>query len=152
MGEAELRRYICWLFQCPTGQRFAISFLPTQRAPIYFTPLKLSLNVIWEATTGRPSIIDPSPVDYWLRSLFVPVASPHLVLPDLSGGVSPLRFLGACLIEKHVKDAPSLPIVLLDVPPGLFPDGRTLPSSPTEVTGPNIMIPALVYPSHAIVY
>ena len=72
----------------------------------------------------RPSIIDPSPSVFWLRSLDVSAASPRLELLDLSGGVSPLRLLGACLIEKHVKDAPSLSMVLLFDPPGLFPDCR----------------------------
>ena len=48
----------------------------------------------------RPSIIDPSPSVFWLRSLDVPAASPRLELLDLSGGVSPLRLLEACLLEK----------------------------------------------------
>ena len=81
--------------------------------------LKLPLNVIWEAfTTGRPSIIDPSSVDYGLRFLFVPVTR-HLVLSPLLWGL-PAEVSGGRLIELQVNDQIPFPICLLDFPPPLI--------------------------------
>ena len=60
----------------------------------------------------RPSIIDPSPPVFGLRSLDVSAASPVPRTPRLLWWSLPAEVVGACLIEQHVKHASSLSMVL----------------------------------------
>ena len=85
----------------------------------------------------RPSIIDPSPPVFGLRSLDVSAASPVPRTPRLLWWILPADVVGACLIEQHVKHASSLSMVLWLDFSRTFPRLSNLTNPPpTEVTWP----------------
>ena len=97
----------------------------------------------------RPSIIDPSPPFFGLRSLDVSAASPVSFALRLLWWILPAEVCGSCLIEQHVKHASSLSMVLWLDFSRTFPRLSNLTITPPPKShGHYILMFALVYPSH----